>query len=158
MSEDDEPVTEVTPPVVVPETNRLWRLTPALNLLEKSRQIAIVHADTEDDARAKLPTADPMGRDWRDPLLFTAESIETPERHVMGDVIFRSTPQQPPQKTETNQEGLAMPKKTTESALEMWAADLLMEAHALAPCPENKERIAAVESVLDRRIDECPAC
>ena len=69
-----------------------------------------------------------------------------------------------------------MPK--TESALEMWAADLLMEAQAIAPCQEHgymrlrhshhavdyalaltehrkfsgknaKERIAAVESVFD---------
>jgi hypothetical protein len=28
-----------------------------------------------------------------------------------------------------------MPKRKTEHELEMWAADLLMEAHAIAPCP-----------------------
>ncbi|WP_441228133.1 hypothetical protein AB7813_12765 [Tardiphaga sp. 20_F10_N6_6] len=96
MSDDDEPVTEIAaPPVPVPETNRQWKLTPALNLLEKSRQIAIVSAETEDDARAIATTADPMGRNWRDAHLFTADSMETTERHVIGDVIFRSTPAPP---------------------------------------------------------------
>jgi hypothetical protein len=80
---------------LVPETNRQWKLAPALNLLEKSRQIAIVSADTEDDAPAIATTADPMGRNWRDPHLFTADSMETTERHVIGDVIFRSTPTPP---------------------------------------------------------------
>ena len=97
MSDEDEPVTEIAaPPVLVPETNRLWRLTPALNLLGKSRQIAIVPAETEDVARAIATRADPMGRDWRDRLSFAADSIETTERHVIGDVIFRFIPQQPP--------------------------------------------------------------
>ncbi|MGM5022157.1 hypothetical protein [Tardiphaga sp. 367_B4_N1_1] len=93
---DDEPITEIAvPPVLVPETNRQWKLTPALNLLEKSRQIAIVSADTEDDARAIATTADPMGRNWQDAHLFTADSIETVEWHVIGDVVFRSTPTPP---------------------------------------------------------------
>jgi hypothetical protein len=96
MSDDDEPATEIAaPPVLVPETNRLWKLTPALNLLKKSRQIAIVAAETEDDARAIATTADPMGRNWRDIHLFPADMIETTERHVIGDVIFRSTPTPP---------------------------------------------------------------
>jgi hypothetical protein len=96
MSDEDEPVTEIAaPPVLVPETNRLWRLTP---LHEKSRQIAIVPAETEDVARAIATRAVPMGRDWRDRLSFAADSIETTERHVIGDVIFRSIPQQPPPK------------------------------------------------------------
>ncbi|SFM00413.1 hypothetical protein SAMN03159423_4854 [Bradyrhizobium sp. NFR13] len=80
-----------------------------------------------------------------------------------------------------------MPRKKTDSTLEMWAADLLMEAQAITPCPEHgymrlrhshhavdyalslaehrkfsgknkKERIAAVESVLDGLSDQCPAC
>lgn len=93
---DDEPITGIgVLPDPVPETNRQWKLTPALNLLEKSRQIAIVSADTEDDARAIATTADPMGRNWRDTHLFTADSIETAERHVIGDVVFRSTPTPP---------------------------------------------------------------
>jgi hypothetical protein len=30
-----------------------------------------------------------------------------------------------------------MPKRKTENELEMWAADLLMEAHAITPCPDH---------------------
>ena len=100
MSDDDDPVPEIAAvPVQVPETNRLWRLTPAMNLFEKSRQIAIVPAETEDDARTIATTADPIGRNWRDRLVFTADCTETSERHVVGDVIFRSAPQQPPPKS-----------------------------------------------------------
>lgn len=96
MSDEDEPVAEIAaPPVVVPETNRLWKLTPALNMLEKSRQIAIVSAETEDDARAIATLGDPRGRNWRDTNLFAADSLDTSERHVIGDVIFRSTPATP---------------------------------------------------------------
>jgi hypothetical protein len=99
MSDEDELVPEMAaPPVVVPETNRLWKLTPALNMLEKSRQIAIVSAETEQDARVIATTADPMGRDWRDPHAYAADSMNTSERHVIGDVIFRSTPATPPPK------------------------------------------------------------
>jgi hypothetical protein len=98
MSDDDNPVPEVAVSCVhVPETNRLWKLTPALNMLEKSRQIAIVSAETEGDARAIATTADPMGRNWRDNL-FVADSMDTSERHVIGDVIFRSTPVAPARK------------------------------------------------------------
>jgi hypothetical protein len=47
VSNDDEPITEIGAlPVLVPETKRQWKPTPALNLLEKNRQIAIVSADT----------------------------------------------------------------------------------------------------------------
>lgn len=36
--------------------------------------------------------ADPMGRDWRNAASFVADSMEAPERHVVGDVVFQSTP------------------------------------------------------------------
>lgn len=54
--------------------------------------VALIPAETEEDARRLATLADPMGRDWCDDLRFVAESMETPERHVVGDVIFRSTP------------------------------------------------------------------
>lgn len=93
MSDDDEIYEIAAPPVAVEETNRLFRLTPATdNLSQASRQMALVPADTEEEARRIATTADPMGRDWRDPSLYIADSMETPERHVVGDVIFRSTP------------------------------------------------------------------
>jgi hypothetical protein len=105
MSDEDEPVTEIAaPPVVVPETNRLWKRTPALNRLEKSRQIAIISAETEEDARAIAARADSMGRTWRDPHAYAAYSMDTSERHVIGDVIFRSTPFAPRSKAKDSKE------------------------------------------------------
>lgn len=93
MSDDDDPVTEISAaPALVSETYRLWRLMPALNLIEQSRQIAIVPAENEDDARLIATKADSMGRDWRDSRVFAADSFDTSERHVISDVIFRSTP------------------------------------------------------------------
>ena len=79
--------------IAVDETHRLFRLTPtASDLLQASRQIALVPANSEDEARRLATMSDPMGRDWRNASLFTADSMDTPERHVIGDVIFRSTP------------------------------------------------------------------
>lgn len=71
--------------------------------------------------------------------------------------------------------------------LEWWATDLLLEAHAITPCPDHgymrlrhshpavdyardlakhrkfsgknkKQRVAAVEDVLDGLGDTCPGC
>ena len=93
MSEDRDVPEIAATPVVVEETNRLFRLRPATNdLSSSSRQIALVPADTEVEARLIAAKADPMGRDWRDPEAFIAESMETSERHVVGDLVFGSTP------------------------------------------------------------------
>jgi hypothetical protein len=93
MKDDDEITELAASPITVRETNRLYRLTPAAqDLSGHSRQIALVPADTEEDARREATMADPMGRDWRNAALFVADSMETPERHVVGDVTFRSTP------------------------------------------------------------------
>lgn len=81
-----------------------------------------------------------------------------------------------------------MPKKKKDrESLEWWATDLLLEAHAIAACPDHgymrlrhshhaveyarglaehrkvsghnvKERVAALEAVLDGFADACPAC
>jgi hypothetical protein len=81
-----------------------------------------------------------------------------------------------------------MPRtKKKADRLELWARDLLLEAHAIAPCAEHgymrlkhshhaidyalslaehrkfpgknkKQRHAAVEEVLDGLADTCPAC
>ena len=77
--------------------------------------------------------------------------------------------------------------KNDQEPLEMWATDLLLEAHVIAACPDHgymrlrhsnhaveyakdlaehrkfsgknkKERIAAVDDVLDGLGDVCPAC
>lgn len=93
MSEDDDIPEIASPPVMVAETHRIFRLSPAFeDLSQSSRQIALVPAETEEIARAIATTADALGRDWQDERAFTADSIETDERHVIGDVIFRSTP------------------------------------------------------------------
>jgi hypothetical protein len=99
MSEDDD-ITEIaSPPVMVAETNRIFRLSPAFDdLSQTSRQIALVPAESEEIARAIATAADALGRDWRDERAFIADSIETEERHVIGDVIFRSTPNAAPMK------------------------------------------------------------
>lgn len=91
---DDDDIPEIAaPPVAVEETNRLFRLVPVGNdMLQVNRPMFLVPADTEDQARRIATIADPMGRDWRDTVRFAAESTETPERHVVGDVIFRSMP------------------------------------------------------------------
>lgn len=79
--------------VAVEETNRLFRLVPAIDdLMLASRQIALVPANTEEEARRIATKADPFYRNWCDPSAFLAESMETPERHVVGDLIFRSRP------------------------------------------------------------------
>jgi hypothetical protein len=92
--EDDK--LEVVPDraVEVRQTRTLFRLAPAAShdLSRTSRQIAIVAADTEDEARQIASMHDAFGRDWRNPHFAACESLETSETHVFGDVIFRSEP------------------------------------------------------------------
>jgi hypothetical protein len=87
---------EVAPehPIEVRETRTLFRLVPVANtdLSRSSRQIAIVAADTEAEARLIAFMHDASGCDWRDPQFAACEALETTEIHVHGDVIFRSEP------------------------------------------------------------------
>ena len=80
--------------VEVRETRTLFRLTPAADddLGRSNRQLAIVAADTEDEARQIAFQHDVFGRDWRDPHFAVAENMETSGTHVFGDVILRSEP------------------------------------------------------------------
>jgi hypothetical protein len=80
--------------VEVRETRMLFRLAPAVDndLGRSSRQIAIVAADTEEEARQIASMHDAFGRDWRDPRFAVCDALDTPEAHVFGDVIFRSEP------------------------------------------------------------------
>lgn len=90
----DEDVREIASDgITVPETNRVYRLTPVFEDLSRPhRPIALVPADNENDARAMATAADAFGRNWRDESAFRADSIQPEERHVIGDLIFRSTP------------------------------------------------------------------
>ena len=80
--------------VEVRETRTLFRLTPAADndLSRSSRQVAIVAADTEDEARQIAFRHDVFGRDWRDPHSAVLENMETSGTHIFGGVFFRSAP------------------------------------------------------------------
>jgi hypothetical protein len=93
MSDDDQVLEIARSPIAVAETSRIYRLSPAVDKPARtSRQIAIVAADTEDQARIFATNADPMGRDWNDRSQFPADYRDTPEQHVVGDVVFQSVP------------------------------------------------------------------
>jgi hypothetical protein len=79
-------------PHTVPETNRLFRLSPTMENPEINKQMAIVAAETAEDARSFASKADPLGRNWNDRSAFDAYYQDTAERHVVGDIVFRSLP------------------------------------------------------------------
>ena len=95
MAAEDEKL-EIVPEraVEVRETRTLFRLAPAADndLGRSSRQIAIVAADTEEEARQIASMHDAFGRDWRDPRFAVCGALDTPEAHVFGDIFFRSEP------------------------------------------------------------------
>ena len=95
MAAQDEKL-EIVPEraVEVRETRTLFRLAPAADgdFGRSSRQIAIVAADTEEEARQIASMHDGFGRDWRDPHFAVCDALDTPEAHVFGDVVFRSEP------------------------------------------------------------------
>jgi hypothetical protein len=94
VSEEDKLEIQADQAVDVRETRRLFRLAPAANddLSRSSRQVAIVAADTEDEAREIASLHDAFGRNWRDPHFAVADVTETTEKHIFGDVVFRSEP------------------------------------------------------------------
>jgi hypothetical protein len=59
-------------------------------MAQPHRQVALVPACSEDEARKIAREADPFGRDWMNPVQFVCEMTETPDRHVIGDVVFQS--------------------------------------------------------------------
>jgi|ERR1700726_3841340 hypothetical protein len=95
MAAEDENL-EVVPDraIEVRVTRTLFRLAPAADddLGRSSRQIAIVAADTEEEARHIASKHDAFGRDWRNPRFAVCEALDAPEAHVFGDVVFRSEP------------------------------------------------------------------
>lgn len=102
-SETDD-IREIAPtvPHQVAETTRLIRLTPTGNDLSMPhRQMALVAAETEDQARHLASAYDPFGRDWKNVTLFFAESFDDVSTHVIGDVIFKSIPSPRPQASKT---------------------------------------------------------
>jgi len=91
MTDEPEVPEAAAEPIEVAETHLLFRLTPAFaDLAQPHRQIALVPARSEDEARQLARAADPFGRDWTDAAQFSCAMLETPERHVIGDVVFQS--------------------------------------------------------------------
>jgi hypothetical protein len=86
----DEGAVEVSQPapVTVRETRRLYRL-------RAERVVAVVAADTEDEARTLAAGYGLPGGDWRNPAFASAEVEETAETHVFGDVVISSLPGAP---------------------------------------------------------------
>jgi hypothetical protein len=68
-------------PFAVRETQRLYRLKAA-------RFLAVVAADTEDEARKLAAMQDGMGGDWCNPEFASSEFEDTGEAHVFGDVVI----------------------------------------------------------------------
>lgn len=93
VADDDDPEVLPTRTVAVRETNLIFRLAPVVpDLSVSSQQVAIVAADTEDEAREIASKHDVFGRDWRNPDYAACEFMLTTEHHVFGDVVFRSEP------------------------------------------------------------------
>jgi hypothetical protein len=65
----------------VRETSRLFRLT-------SSRFVAVIAADSEEEARELATRQDVFGGNWRDAAFSSAEFEDTSEVHVFGDVTF----------------------------------------------------------------------
>lgn len=70
-------------PFSVREPHRLHRL-------RAGRLVAVVAADTEEEARALAASYDLLGGDWRNRDFASAEVEETAESHVVGDVVISS--------------------------------------------------------------------
>jgi hypothetical protein len=79
----DEVVAEVPAgqPFAVRETGRLYRLRAA-------RFMAVIAADTEEEARTLAARQDGIRGDWSNPAFASAEFEDTGEAHVFGDVVI----------------------------------------------------------------------
>lgn len=98
MSDEDEPEIVAKVYYEALTTRTLYRLTPTAiaDPTRSSRQVAIVAAANEADARIMAKKADPFAQDWTDEWLFASDTHDTGEDHVIGDVTFNSTPAKPP--------------------------------------------------------------
>jgi hypothetical protein len=72
----------------------VFRLAPAAgnDFGRSNRQIAIVAADSEEEARQIASMHDAFGHDWRNPRFAVCDALNTPEAHVFFYVVFRSEP------------------------------------------------------------------
>lgn len=87
MDEDNIPEIE-GPPIAVPETHSIFRLTSKTG----GRYVAIVAAETQEQARRFAAESDPFGAEWENPNKFECVHTFDPDDHVVGDVVFQSVP------------------------------------------------------------------
>jgi hypothetical protein len=90
--EPDDIEVETSEPHAVRETHNLFRLTPTTPDERSGRQTAIVPADTEQEARMIAYRHDVRANDWRDPAFATCHMMVSDEAHVVGDILFVSSP------------------------------------------------------------------
>jgi hypothetical protein len=89
MSEGNKPLEIRAPSIAVAETNLVFRLTPREG---EGRYVAIVAAEDENQARRFAADADPFGADWMSSKKFSCTESGDPQHHVVGDVVFQSSP------------------------------------------------------------------
>jgi len=89
MIEDDRVPEVDSPSIAVPETRLVFRLEP---INPNGRYVAIIAAESEDQARQFAADADPFGVEWQNPMKFNCVAHTDEEAHVVGDVVFQSTP------------------------------------------------------------------
>ena len=90
--EPDDLEVKTSEPHTVRETHNLFRLTPVARGDRSGRQSALVPADTEQEARMIAYLHDVRGNDWRDPAFATCRMVVSDETHVVGDILFFSSP------------------------------------------------------------------
>jgi hypothetical protein len=88
MVEDQVPEIHA-PPIKVPETNLVFRLEPTN---PNGRYVAIVAAESDEQARRFAADADPFGAEWENPTKYRCVMSEEGASHVVGDVSFQSVP------------------------------------------------------------------
>jgi hypothetical protein len=89
MSEDEKILEIEGPSIAVAETHSVFRLTSKTG----GRYVALVAADTHEQARRFAAEADPFDADWEDPEKFECVHTIDPKDHVLGDVVFQSIPE-----------------------------------------------------------------
>jgi len=86
---DDNDIPEIEgPPIAVAETHSLFRLTSKTG----GRYVAIVAAESHEQARRFAAESDPFGAEWEDPEKYECVHTADIACHVVGDVVFQSTP------------------------------------------------------------------
>jgi hypothetical protein len=96
MWETNQDKNNQLPVISVHQTQRQFRLTlnAADGRFKGHRQVALVAADTESEARTIASLHDPRGNDWHSASFAAAESFVTIAPHAHGEIIFILAPQE----------------------------------------------------------------